>query len=194
MEGKKIKSAWEIALEKAEKLGELSELEMKRRQEEEYVPIGQGLANKYLSGLPLRKLQAGLERHDGEAGRLVKKGALSALIQTIAPQDPDVGLRALEAIRQLLDDAAARHVADDIALRLQDQSENTAQDDAEHREWIRRKEERELRAQGIGGSAVDINVEASAEWREFLRGIERQREEELTPLKERLMALARSWG
>ena len=40
----RIKSAWEIALEKAEKLGRLSPEEAKKRLEEKFYPRGKALA------------------------------------------------------------------------------------------------------------------------------------------------------
>jgi len=51
-----IKSAWELAMEKAERLGKLSPDERSRQKEEEYRSIGQTLVEKYLAGLGLWQL------------------------------------------------------------------------------------------------------------------------------------------
>ena len=58
-----IKSAWEIALEKVDKLGELSPEELKRQKEEKYALIGQALADKYLGGLDLWQLDVELDKY-----------------------------------------------------------------------------------------------------------------------------------
>ena len=43
-----MKSAFEKALERAEKLGKLSPEEMRGRKEAEYAPIGRAIADRYL--------------------------------------------------------------------------------------------------------------------------------------------------
>jgi hypothetical protein len=78
-----IKSAWEIAMERAEKLGKLSPEELKRQREKEYAVIGQALAEKYLGGLDLRQLEVDLDKYEGEKREWVKKMAMVKLAQSI---------------------------------------------------------------------------------------------------------------
>ncbi|MBI4317522.1 MAG: hypothetical protein HY675_03450 [Chloroflexi bacterium] len=187
MEGKRIKSAWEIALEKADSLGELSDEELAKRQEEEYTPVGQALAKRFLSGLPLREVQQGLASHEGYVGRVVKRAALATLVEVIEPNDCDRALPAVEAIRQLLGEENVGEIADSLARRLRNGCEAQAQIDAGCQESLRHKKEQELKERGIFGSAVSVNVEATAEWREVLRRRARERQEVLLPLKKKLL-------
>ncbi len=190
MEGNKIKSAWEIALERAEKLGKMSEAEHKKRQEEEYAPVGIGLASKYLSGVPLRELRDALARHKGDVGHIVRRATLIELIRGIDPKDKVRALSAIEAIPQLLNDPRAREIADELVMLLNNQGQTQPNVDAERRDWIRRKVDRRLKEQAISGSAVSFNVAATTEWQEYLREIDLEREEELRPLKEDMLELA----
>ena len=66
-----IKSAWELAMEKVEKLGKLSPEELRRQKEDKCGSIGQVLAEKYLSGSSLRELKTELDKQKGEERELV---------------------------------------------------------------------------------------------------------------------------
>lgn len=78
-----IKSAWEIAMEKVEKLGKLSREELSRQKEEKYGSIGQILADKCLAGLGPWQLEIELDKYNGEEKELIKSALASRLIQAI---------------------------------------------------------------------------------------------------------------
>ena len=76
-----IKSAWEIALEKTEKLGKLSPEELREQRRQELAPVGRGLADRYLAGLGLWQLKVELDRYKGEEKTLVTEALVSGLVQ-----------------------------------------------------------------------------------------------------------------
>ncbi len=96
-----IKSAWELAMEKVDKLGKLSPEELRQQKEDKCRSIGQGLAEKYLSGSSLRDLKLELDRHKGEEGELVRVALASKLIDAIELGDAERLAKVVEAISEL---------------------------------------------------------------------------------------------
>lgn len=97
-----MKSAWEKALEKAEKLGGLSEEEIKQF---EYVPVGNRLASRYLCEAEFN-LDAELTKYRGTGVRkYVVQGAEEILVRNIMlPQndrDRQAAARAMAGLRLL---------------------------------------------------------------------------------------------
>ncbi|GAG17827.1 unnamed protein product, partial [marine sediment metagenome] len=104
-ENEKIKSALEIALEKAQKLGALSEEERRRLRDEELVAAGEALAKRYLNGLPLRDIEIELGRRGGDDRRIISRNLLSRLVDKIDMEHIAGGERILAAIQHLSGDS-----------------------------------------------------------------------------------------
>jgi hypothetical protein len=96
-----IKSAWELAMEKVDKLGKLSPEELRHQKEDKWKSIGQGLAEKYLSGSSLRDLKLELDKHKGEEGELVRVALASRVIDAIELGDAERLSKVVEAISGL---------------------------------------------------------------------------------------------
>ncbi len=98
--GEEIKSAWEIAMEKVEKLGGASEEE---RLKWKYVPEGEKLAAKYLK--QSLNLLVELGRYDENAKKYIGKGAEDILIRNVnlprTDQDRRTNKRAMEGLKIL---------------------------------------------------------------------------------------------
>ena len=78
-----IKSAREIAQEKASKLGELSLEERKGQRQDKCRMIGKSLAEKYLSQYDIRILETELNKHSAQDKDLMKQAAIHQLIEEI---------------------------------------------------------------------------------------------------------------
>ena len=72
-----MKSAFEKALERAERLGKLSPEEIRKRKEEEYIPVGRALADRYLGHGYVKLLEEEANRYNGEEKDIVRRAALS---------------------------------------------------------------------------------------------------------------------
>jgi len=70
-----LKSAYERAMEKAEKLGQLSPEELRERKKAELAPIGRALADRYLSHGHTRVLSHDLERFGDEERDVIANAA-----------------------------------------------------------------------------------------------------------------------
>jgi hypothetical protein len=182
-----IKSAWELAMEKVEKLGKLSPEELQRQKAERCGSIGQGLAERYLSGLALRDLKLELDKHKGEEKELVRAALASRLIAAIELGEAERLVKVVEAI---------------LGLRLKSEHGLPAARGeieglfAEYREAQQKKRrEVETAARGvlhqlrISGSAIgSVNPEVVPEWKNELDKIAQPYRERLDEIKARLAA------
>lgn len=159
-----IKSAWELAMEKVEKLGKLSPEEIRQQKQEKCTLIGRGLADKYLSGIPLRDLGLELDKHKGEERELVRAALASRLVGAIELGDTEGLAKVVEAISGL------KLESEDGLAAAKGGIEGLF---AEYREGEQKKRrEVEAAARGvlhqlrISGSAVgSVNPEVVPEWK-----------------------------
>lgn len=180
-----IKSAWELAMEKVEKLGKLSPEELQRQKTEKFGSIGQGLAEKYLSGLTLRDLKLELDKHKGEERELVRAALASKLIEAIELGDAERLAKVVEAISGL------KLKSEDGLAAAKGEIEGLF---AEYREAEQKKRrDVDTAARGvlhqlrISGSAIgSVNPEVVPEWKNELDKIAQPYRERLDSLKAKL--------
>jgi len=160
-ENDKVKSAFEIAMERVQKLGSLSDEEKRKLKEEELGPAGKALAERYLSGLPLRDLDIELGRRAEADRSAVRRYAVSHLLEAIDLGNTQEDDRILSAIEHLSGDSGLVGRIKDI---LQDYRK--AIEEARQKNWGRLEaaKRNELALRGVSGSAVEPAVETSPEW------------------------------
>ena len=159
----KIRSALDIALEKAEKLGSLSAEERRRLEEQELSEAGEALARRYMDGLPLRDVEVELGRRDSKEREAIVSHLLSSLLNGVDITDTARLDKALGAIDRLYGDSEVAGRIRALVAEYQRALEALRRDNLGGLEEEKR---RELEHKGISGSAVQPNVEASVEWLE----------------------------
>ena len=181
-----IKSAWEIAMEKAEKLEKLPPEELRKQKEEKYASIGQVLVDKYLGGLDLWQFGVELDKYSGEEKYLLRKMAVSILAQSIELGNHEILDRIMEGISYLKQGIDIKEVSQEIEQLFQEYEQ------VEQKE----KEEMEKSARGIlhqlriSGSAIGaVNPKAIGEWQQELDKLAQPYRERLEPLRQRLLDL-----
>jgi len=182
-----IKSAWELAMEKVDKLGKLSPEEVRQQNEDRARSIGQGLTEKYLSGSSLRDLKLEMDKHKGEERELVRAALASRLIDAIELGDAERLSKALEAVSGL------RLKGEDRLEAAKGEMDGLF---GEYREAEQKKRrEVETAAWGvlhqlrISGSAIgSVNPEVVPEWKSELDKIAQPYAERLDEIKARLAA------
>jgi len=189
VEKKRIKSAWEIALERAEKLGELSPEEIRAAEEAKYTPIGQALAARYLAGLSIRDFQLFLDKYDGQARTMVEKSAALALVDALDLKEPTSALRATQGLQALAPELGLADKARAAYELIGDYLRIVEEGMVSKSESMRTKAERRLQDLGISGSAVRVNIARSPEWREFVEGEQSDFSSRLAPLKMELQSI-----
>jgi hypothetical protein len=186
MEQKRVKSAWEIAMERAERLGRLSPEELRKQEENEHRPIGEGLADRYLSGLPPRDVEAQLGRYTGAAAEFVRQGLLARLTEAFQWQELQRTRRALQGIREFFPSARMNDIASRLEQLLGEYELEKTQSAAIGQQQLATEAEGILRERGLGGSALRPNLEATATWHHARMQSEAAYEERLAVLTEEL--------
>jgi len=202
-----LKSAWEIAQGKADKLGKLSTEELRQQGEEKCRQIGEAIAQRYLDNVEPLNLGIELDKHLEEERELIKRAVASRLIQALAlssrsgascgPAGRDGGMKQsnrggaaylrLEKIIQGIAslEPQSRAITERLRQLFQEYEEVTR----EARQEIERKDKEILHRLRISGTAVgDINVEAMPQWQQTWHRLRKPFEPRLDNLKQELVA------
>lgn len=161
-----LKDAWEIAREKANKLGKLSTQEMQQQREQEYRQVGKGIAQRYLDNFDPLNLSIELDSRPTEGRDLTVRTITGYLAQAM-------DLESHSRLEKIIQGIAA------IEPRLQPVIEQIRELAQEHeqtlrmtRQAIENKGRETLHQLRISGTAVGaINTEAVPEgqqnWRKL---------------------------
>ena len=186
-----MKSAFEKAMEKAEKLGSLSPEEMRERKEAECTALGRAIAERYLGRGQRRLLKEEVGRYSGEEKGIVMGAALSRLVEAIDLKSGDAVIgRALEGLDTLKGKGQVVEVTGNMKELLQEFREVQRQKHESEKEGIERDGRELLHRLRIAGSAVGaINLKSSGAWAALSTELESQFSERLEVLKRELLGL-----
>ena len=180
-----IKSAWELAMEKVEKLGKLSPEEVRRQKTEKCGSIGQGLAEKYLTGLALRDVRIELDKYKGEERELVRAALASKLIDAIELGDAERLSKVLEGISEL--NLKSREGLASIRAEIEQLFAECREAEQKKRREVETAARGVLHQLRISGSAIgSVNPEVVPEWKNELDKIALPYREKLGDIKARL--------
>ncbi len=157
-----LKSAWEIAQERANRLGELSAEEREQQERQEYRQIGQALAQKWLDSSRKLDMITELNKHQEKAKEIIKRAVIERLVETIeltTTQGINDVKRVIEAISSLEPESQPK--AEEIGQLIKEY-EGAEQKIKQELEGNYRETLHRLR---ISGTAVDaINIETDHKW------------------------------
>ena len=164
-----LKSAWEIAQEKANRLGKLSAEEKEQQARQRYRQIGQVLAKRWLDSSQQLDMAAELNKHEEKEREIMKQALIEHLLEAIeftTTQGINSVKKVIEAISSLEPELQPK--AEEIGRLVQEYEEaeqKTRQElESDCRETLHR-----LR---ISGTAVDaINIEADPKWQVARQGL-----------------------
>lgn len=183
-----LKSAYERAMERVERLGKASSEELRQMKEKEYAPIGEAAAERYLQGQHgLRELGEALKRQ-GEGADIVRGAALARLVEAITLEDYE---RPVEAIAFLAQDNEPVQEAAAKLSALSQRCRGAVQDGYQRQQAdLERTLREELASFGISGSAIELDVRATARWGELAQKLRAPFQAELNEIKQQLLELA----
>ena len=180
-----LKSAWEIALEKADKLGKLSIEEEQQQKEQICLQIAQAATQKCLN-IEAYNIAKEVSSYSEEEKNLITQATITYLIESIDLKSPSKLERATRSIV-------------DLEPKLQPILEKIIQLTQEY-EQIRKKTRQDLQSKTkgilhrlrISGTAVgDINVEALSQWKQAEQKLVESWQPKLDSLKQELIAAGR---
>jgi valyl-tRNA synthetase len=181
-----LKSAWEIAQERANRLGKLSAEEKEQQERQGYYQIGQALARKYLDNPQMPDMTAELNKYEEKERDLVKQAVIEHLAEAIeltSARGIDGVKRAIEAISSLRPELQPK--AEEIGQLLWEYEEA----EQKIRQGLESTPRETLHQLRISGTAVDaINVEANPQWQSAHQGLIEAFTPRLNDLKQALIS------
>jgi len=185
-----MKSAFERALEKVDKLGKLSPEEMREREEAEYTPVGWAIADRFLGHGHKLILKEEVERYSNDEKGIVVRATLSRLVEAIELSSGDLIQRSLDGLLALKGKERIGGTIDRIKIlfaEFQDEREQEYEREKENIEKIERELLHQLR---ITGSAVGaINPKASESLNLVYEQLNSRLNERLEALKQDLQII-----
>ncbi len=185
-EEERIKSAFEIAMERIAGLPRLTPEEIAAQKQREFRPIGEALAQKYLGGLiSSDDLPFELEKYQGEQRQIVRRSLVESLCRSLGPDEPVAALAALAGMKSL-----AKGKAGFFEQAEEDLRQMIGQFEREKGEKAREfavVAKRRLESFGISGSAVRPNLDQDENYQRELARIRQTYEPKVADLKNRLV-------
>jgi hypothetical protein len=182
-----MKSAFEKALEKVDKLGKLSPEEMRERQEEEYIPIGRAISERFLGHGHKQILKEEVERYSSDEKVIVVKAARSRLVEAIDFSNGDQIQRSLDGLLTLEGKERIGGTIDRIRILFAEFQEEREREYEREKGNIEKSERELLHQLRITGSAVGaINPKASESLSLMYEKLSSRFNERLEALKQEL--------
>jgi hypothetical protein len=157
-----LKSAWEIAQERANRLGKLSAEEKEQQERQGYRQIGQALAQKWLDSSQQLDMTAELNKHEEKERDTIKQAVIEHLVDAIeftTAQGINSVKRVIEALISLRPELQPK--AEEIG-QLTQEYEGAEQKTRQELEGSYRETLHRLRISGTAVAA--INLEANPQW------------------------------
>lgn len=160
-----MKSAFERALERAERMGKLSPEEMQQQNEARFVPAGESIAQRFFEHGHISILAEQLDKLESEGKAVATRSALSTLIGSIDLDNKDITERALEGINGLKGSDAIGKFSEDIVDLFGQYAWQKKLWYEENAEDAGKEIKERMASVGIFGNAVaGINIENDDDW------------------------------
>jgi hypothetical protein len=164
-----LKSAWEIAQERANRLGKLSAEEKEQQERQSYHQIGQALVQKWLDSSQQLDITGELNKHEEKERNIIKQAVIEHLVESIdltTTQDMNSVKGVIATISSLGPELQPK--VEEISQLVQEYEE-AEQKIRQELEDNCRKTLHQLR---IAGTAVDsTNIEANHQWQVARQGL-----------------------
>jgi predicted RNase H-like nuclease (RuvC/YqgF family) len=181
-----LKSSWEIAQERANRLGRLSAQEKEQQERQRYRQIGQALAQKHLDSSQQPDTTAELDKYEEKDRDLIKRAVIEHLAKAIEftpTRGIDSVKKLVEAITSLRPELQPK--AEEIGQLIQEYEEA----EQKIRQELESDHTETLHQLRISGTAVDaINIEANPQWQPARQGLVEAFTPRLDDLKQALIS------
>ena len=180
-----LKSAWEVAQERANRLGKLSADEKEQQERQRYRQAGQVLAQKWMDGSQKLDMTVELSKHEEKGRDIIKKAIIEHLVETIG----FANTQAIDSVKRVVEEISS------LKPELQSKAEEVGQLVQEY-ELAEQKIRQELESNyretlhqlRISGTAIDaINIEDNDRWQLARQGLVESLAPRLNALKQALV-------
>ena len=189
-----LKSAFDRAMERVERMGDLSPEEMHERKEAEYTPVGRAIAERYLEHGHEQLFREEIGKHGGEEGTIVRRAALARLVEAIDLTSYEMAEGAMKGVLVLAGEGDADEVngiIEGMVGLFKEFGEELQRKYGGEKERIEGEERELLHHLRISGSAVgEINMATSESWGKAYREFSAPFRERLDAFKKDLVRVA----
>ncbi|MFH1087032.1 MAG: hypothetical protein V1737_00420 [Chloroflexota bacterium] len=162
-----IKSAFEIAQEKAAGLGEASTDERRKWRKEKRAQIGEALAQKHLWHYDLEQLRQGLDQYKGDERQAVMAACAASLLSTVDLDGVAAAQKIMDTLRSLISSQEAQRLLGELATILGEYASAVGERGQETDRAARAL----LHQLRISGTAIaGANPKAKLEWQQRVEG------------------------
>jgi hypothetical protein len=180
-----LKSAWEVAQERANRLGKLSAQEKEQQERQRYRQIGQALAQKWLDSSQGLDIAAELSNQEEGGREIIREAIIEHLVEAVeftTARGLNTAKKVIETIGSLKPELLPR--AEELGQLVQEY-ELAEQKIGQELESHYRHTLHQLR---ISGTAVDaINIEDNPQWQLARQGLVESLASRLNALKQALI-------
>jgi len=188
-----LKSAYEKALERADRLGKLSPEEMRGRKMAEYAAIGRALAERYLEHGYTRVLNEELGKYRGSDRDVLVEAALSRLVEALSLDAPEATQRALQGITTMKPTTSIVETQRQIRSLAIDYTVAREQAYEQATEGLKKRGAEALDELGVAGGAIgDLRVGTRELRRDTSQELRSQFEPRLAEVKRELLERTRA--
>jgi len=157
-----LKNAWEIAQERVNRLGKLSDGEREKQARQRYEQIGRAVAQNWLDGSPTADIATELNKYEEEEKDMIKKATVEHLMEPIefsSAQDINRIKKAIQGINSLCPELQPHITAINKLIGEYERAEEKIKQELES------KYKDSLHQLRISGTAVGaINTETTLQW------------------------------
>jgi hypothetical protein len=183
VEEDRIKTAFEIAMERISGLPELTPEEIAAQKEKQYRPIGEAIAGRYLKSLiSSDEITAEMNKYRDEQKQIVEHSLISSLCRALLMEgDPESAARALEGVSRLKPEKKTQiEKATEDFQSIRHEFDREKHEKSNEFGAVAVKRMREL---GISGSAVRSNPNENPDWQQELANVRQKHESRLMALR-----------
>jgi hypothetical protein len=181
-----LKSAWEIAQERANRLGKLSAEEKEQQERQGYRQLGQALAQKWLDSSQRLDMTAELSKHEEKERSIIKQAIIEHLVEAIE-FTPTQGINNVKRVIAVISSLGPelQLKAEEIGQLVQEYEEA----EQEIRQELESNYRETLHQLRISGTAISsINIEDNHQWQLAQQGLVEALIPRLNGLKQALMS------
>jgi hypothetical protein len=180
-----LKSAWEVAQDRANRLGKLSAQEKEQQESQRYRQVGQALAQKWLDSSQQFDVAAELDKHGEKEREIIEQAVIERLVDAIE----FTGAQSVNSVKGVVETISS------LRPELQPKAEEVGQLVQEYelaeqkiRQQLESHYRQTLHQLRISGTAVDaINVEDNPQWQLARQGLVESLAPRLDALKQALI-------
>ena len=180
-----LKSAWEVAQERASRLGKLSADEKEQQERQRYRQAGQALAQKWMDSSQRLDLSAEVSKHEEKGRGIVKQAIIEHLIEAMG----FASTQAINSVKRIVE--AIVSLKPELQLKAEEVSQLVQEYELAEQKIRLELESRykeTLHQLRISGTAVDaVNIEDNPQWQIARQGLVESLAPRLNALKQALL-------